>query len=176
MALLRTGRSLGVEGFGTCNEGLCAGQSLPALPLANQLARTLVEYEIDSDVRISNVHVTDADSRYACLIAGVEGRPVSNVRIRNLYVQFRGGLTLKDVEEQRGSNPFFRPEARKPGQLGEANYPEPSAHGIQPAWGFSISHARNIRLKNVRLETIQPDERPMLHLENIRNVRISLSE
>jgi hypothetical protein len=108
--------------------------------------------------------------------AGVEGRPVSNVRIRNLYVQFRGGLTLKDVEEQRGSNPFFRPEARKPGQPGEANYPEPSAHGIQPAWGFSISHARNIRLKNVRLETIQPDERPMLHLENTSNVRISLSE
>ena len=32
-----------------------------------------------SDIRISNVHVTDADSRYACLIAGVEGRPVSNV-------------------------------------------------------------------------------------------------
>ena len=83
---------------------------------------------------------------------------------------------MKDVEEQRGSNPFFRPEDRKPGQLGEANYPEPSAHGIQPAWGFSISHARNIRLKNVRLETIQPDERPMLHLENTRNVRISLSE
>lgn len=129
-----------------------------------------------SDVRISNVHVTDADSRYACLIAGVEGHPVSNLRIRNLYVQFRGGLTLKDVEEQRGSNPFFRPEARKPGQLGEANYPEPSAHGIQPAWGFSISHARNIRLKNVRLETIQPDERPMLHLESTSNVRISLSE
>ncbi len=129
-----------------------------------------------SDVRISNVHVVDADSRYACLIAGVEGHPVSNVSIRNLYVQFRGGLTLKDVEEQRGSNPFFRPEARKPGQLGEANYPEPSAHGIQPAWGFSISHARNIRLKNVRLETIQPDERPMLHLENTSNVRISLSE
>ena len=129
-----------------------------------------------SDVRISNVHVIDADSRYACLIAGVEGHPVSNVRIRNLYVQFRGGLTLKDVEEQRGSNPFFRPEARKPGQLGEANYPEPSAHGIQPAWGFSISHARNIRLKNVRLETIHPDERPMLHLENTKNVRISLSE
>jgi polygalacturonase len=129
-----------------------------------------------SDVRISNVHVADADSRYACLIAGVEGHPVSNVRIRNIYVQFRGGLTLEDVEEQRGSNPFFRPEARKPGQLGEANYPEPSAHGIQPAWGFSISHARNIRLKNVRLETIQPDERPMLHLENTSNVRISLSE
>ena len=126
-----------------------------------------------SDIRISNVHVTDADSRYACLIAGTEEHPVSHVRIKNLYVQFRGGLTLKDVEEQRGSNPFFIPEARRRGQLGEANYPEPSAHGIQLAWGFSISHAENIRLKNVRLETIVPDERPPLHFHQTKNIRLS---
>lgn len=125
-----------------------------------------------SDVRISHVRVIDADSRYACLIAGVEGHPVRKVRISNLYVQFRGGLTLKDVEEQRGRNPFFIPEARKPGQVGEARYPEPSAHGIQPAWGFSISHAEDILLKNVRLETIRPDERPVYHFVHTRNVRI----
>lgn len=126
-----------------------------------------------SGISIRNVHVTDADSRYACLIAGVEGHPVRNVRIKDLYVQFRGGMTLKDVEEQRGRNPFFVPEARKAHERGEANYPEPSAHGIQPAWGFSISHAENIRLKNVRLETILPDERPPFHLENTKNIRIS---
>ena len=126
-----------------------------------------------SDIRINNVHVTDADSRYACLIAGTEEHPVSHVRIKNLYVQFRGGLTLKDVEEQRGSNPFFIPEARRHGQLGEANYPEPSAHGIQPAWGLSISHAENIRLKDVRLETITPDERPPLHFHQTKNIRLS---
>jgi len=126
-----------------------------------------------SGIRIRNVHVTDADSRYACLIAGVEGQPVRKVSIWNLYVQFRGGLTLKDVEEQRGCNPFFIPEARKTGQLGEANYPEPSAHGIQPAWGFSISHAEKIYLKNVRLETIHPDERPAFHFANTKNIRIS---
>ena len=125
-----------------------------------------------SDVRISHVRVIDADSRYACLIAGVEGHPVRKVRISNLYVQFRGGLTLKDVEEQRGRNPFFIPEARKPGQVGEARYPEPSAHGIQPAWGFSISHAEDILLKNVRLETIRPDERPVYHFVHTRNIRI----
>ena len=125
-----------------------------------------------SDVRISHVRVTDADSRYACLIAGVEGHPVRKVRISDLYVQFRGGLTLKDVEEQRGRNPFFIPEARKPGQVGEARYPEPSAHGIQPAWGFSISHAEDILLKNVRLETIRPDERPVYHFVHTRNIRI----
>ena len=126
-----------------------------------------------SDIRISNVHVTDADSRYACLIAGTEEHPVSHVRIKNLYVQFRGGLTLKDVEEQRGSNPFFIPEARRHGQLGEANYPEPSAHGIQPAWGLSFSHAENIRLKDVRLETIAPDERPPLHFHRAKRIRLS---
>ena len=126
-----------------------------------------------SDIRIRNVHVTDADSRYACLIVGVEGHPVRDVRIKNLYVQFRGGLTMKDVEEQRGRNLFFVPEARRPGQFGEANYPEPSAHGIQPAWGFSISHAEDIRIKKVRLETIRPDERPVFHFESTKNIRIS---
>ena len=123
-------------------------------------------------ISIRNVHVTDADSRYACLIAGVEGHPVRHVTIKNLYVQFRGGLTLQDVKEQRGRNPFFIPEARQPGQSGEANYPEPSAHGIQPAWGFSISNAEDIRLKNVHLETILPDERPQFHFENTKNIRM----
>ena len=86
---------------------------------------------------------------------------------------FRGGLTLKDVEEQRGSNPFFIPEARRHGQMGEANYPEPSAHGIQPAWGLSISSAENIRLKDVRLETIAPDERQSLYPHQTKRIRLS---
>ena len=131
-----------------------------------------------SDIRISNVHVTDADSRYACLIAGMEKNPIRHVRIKNLYVQFRGGLTLKDVEEQRGSNPFFfgrNGKAAISRHEGTGGYPEPSAHGIQPAWGFSISHAEHIRLKNVHLETLLPDERPMFHFENTKHIRISPS-
>ena len=123
------------------------------------------------NIRIRNIHVTDADSRYACLIAGVKDHPVSDVLIENLYVQFRGGLTLDDVKEQRGRNPFFIPEARKSTEPGEANYPEPSAHGIQPAWGFSISHAENIRMKNIHLETLHHDERPWLFKECTRNLR-----
>ncbi len=126
-----------------------------------------------SDISISNINVTDADSRYACLIVGTEGNPVRKVRIKNLYVQFRGGLTLKDVEEQCGRNPFFIPEARKNGEIGEANYPEPSAHGIQPSWGFSIIHAEDISLKNVRLETILPDERPAYFLKDTRDIKAS---
>ncbi len=123
-------------------------------------------------IRIRNVSVKDADCRYACLIAGVEGQRVRNVRIENLTVQFRGGLTMADYEEQRGMNPFFVPSARKPSERGEANYPEPSAHGIQPAWGFSIMHAENIRLKNIQLETLQHDERPWLYQRDVSKVKM----
>ena len=122
------------------------------------------------NIRIRNVSVLDADSRYACLIAGVEDHPVRNVYIENLNVQFRGGLTLDDVKEQRGCNPFFIPSARKATDMGEANYPEPSAHGIQPAWGFSISHAEDIYLKNVHLETIYKDERPAFYTKDTKNI------
>ena len=124
------------------------------------------------DIRIRNVSVKDADCRYACLIAGVEGHPVRDVRIENVDIQFRGGLTMADYEEQRGVNPFFVPSARKPSERGEANYPEPSAHGIQPAWGFSIMHAENIRLKNVRLELLRADERPWIYKRDARRVKM----
>jgi len=123
-----------------------------------------------NNICIRNVHVTDADSRYACLIAGIPGHPIRNVKIENLYVQFRGGLTLKDVEEQRNSNPFFFKKVK-----GERTYPEPSAHGIQPAWGFSISHAENIRISNCYLETLRYDERPPVNLQNTDNVRFKKS-
>lgn len=85
----------------------------------------------------------------------------------------RGGLTLDDVAQQRNSNPFFfggdgtaiisRHEAR--------GYPEPSAHGIQPAWGVSVIHAEDIVLRNIRLQTLHADERPAVSLQHHRKVR-----
>lgn len=124
-----------------------------------------------NDICIRNIHVTDADSRYACLIAGVKGNRVRGVKIDSLYVQFRGGLTLEDVRLQRGCNPFFFSEKRPASQIGESNYPEPSAHGIQPAWGFSIIHAEDIELRNIHLETINKDERPWLYKRDAKRIR-----
>ena len=123
-------------------------------------------------ISIRNVHVTDADSRYGCLIAGIKGHPIRHVMIDSLYVQFRGGLTLEDVKLQRGCNPFFFQEKRPASQIGESNYPEPSAHGIQPAWGFSILHAEDIELRRIQLETINKDERPWLYKRDTKRIRI----
>ena len=126
-----------------------------------------------SNIRIRNVSCSDADSRYACLIAGIEGHPVRDVVIENLQVTFRGGVTLDDVRQQRGSNPFFyKPANASQPRQGEKNYPEPSAHGLQPAWGFSISHAENIRLRNVSLRSLTYDERPWLYQESVRRIKM----
>jgi len=124
------------------------------------------------DIRISHVRVTDADCRYACLIAGLEGHPVRDVRISDLTIGYRGGITLDDVAQQRGCNPFFYEPARKDKSRGVRSYPEPSAHGLQPAWGFSISHAEDITLRRVRLSTATPDERPWLYENNVKRLKM----
>ncbi|MBQ3636200.1 MAG: right-handed parallel beta-helix repeat-containing protein [Bacteroidales bacterium] len=122
------------------------------------------------DIRIEDVKVSDADSRYACLIAGVEGHPVKDVELKDITIEYRGGLTMDDYKEQRGVNPFFVPEARKVGRHGESNYPEPSAHGIQPAWGIAIYNADGVKLKNIKMRTAKKDERPAIHIENAKGI------
>lgn len=113
------------------------------------------------NIEISNVTVTNCDSRYALLIVGLPGNPVENVTLKNIHIQYKGGLTLDDVREQRGSNSFFFGR--------NSGYPEPSAHGIQPAWGVSLQHAKNITFKNVTMELLQPDEREKVYIKDVEN-------
>ena len=113
------------------------------------------------NIRIADVEGTNCDARYALLIVGLPGNPVEDVTLENISIKYKGGLTLDDVKEQRGSNSFF---------FGRNNgYPEPSAHGIQPAWGLSMQHARNITFKNVTMELMAEDEREKVFLEDVEN-------
>lgn len=115
-----------------------------------------------SDISIKDITATNADCKYACLIAGIEGHPVKDVSISDVHIQYKGGLTLDDYREQRGTNSFFYHEG--------GNYPEPAAHGIQPAWGLSLIHAEDITLKNVTFELLSPDERPMIHQSHTKRI------
>ncbi len=127
-----------------------------------------------SDISISHVDIDDADSRYACLIVGTEGNRIKKVSLSDIHIRFRGGLTLDDVEQQRGSNPFFFAADGKAGinRGNEKNgYPEPSAHGIQPAWGLSIRHAEKLTFNNVHLETMKHDERKAIEMHDTKKVR-----
>lgn len=113
------------------------------------------------NIKISDVKVTNCDSRYALLIVGLPGNPVENVLLKNISIQYKGGLTREDVKQQKGANPFFFGR--------NSGYPEPSAHGIQPAWGLSMQHARNITFKNVTMTLSQPDEREKMYLVDVEN-------
>lgn len=114
---------------------------------------------IARNIEISDVVVTNCDTRYALLIVGLPGNPVENVTLKDVHIQYKGGLTKEDVRLQRGANAFFFGR--------NSGYPEPSAHGIQPAWGLSMQHARNIRFKNVTMELMQPDEREKIFLDDV---------
>ena len=111
------------------------------------------------NIEISDVVVTNCDTRYALLIVGLPGNPVENVTLRDIHIQYKGGLTKEDVRLQRGANSFFFGR--------NSGYPEPSAHCIQPAGGLSMQHARNIKFKNVTMELMQPDEREKIFLDDV---------
>ncbi len=98
-------------------------------------------------IRISNVNVFNADSRYSCILSGVPGGIIEDVSLSNIHLYFQGGYP-----------------AEEPGRVipeQEKTYPEPWMFGTIPAKGFFIRHARGIALDNVHFHYAQPDGRPL---------------
>ena len=152
-------------------------------------------------VKLSNISVKNADSRYASMIFGIGGHAVEDVVLSNIHIQYKGGLSMDDVKFQRGANTFFTKgnarlsETRKykangnnyerGGELTdeadndlyyvpqmEKGYPEPSSHGVLPVHGLLVCHAKGIVVENVKIETLQPDARPAFLLVDTEDVRL----
>lgn len=146
-------------------------------------------------VKLSNIVVKNADCRYASILFGLEGHPIEDVTLSNIYIQYKGGLTMDDVIHQRGANSFFtrvnsaahgtrqsgvEQEPEKPGRPNpfdvpdmEKGYPEPSSHGILPAYGLFIKHAKNVRVDKVEFETLQEDQRPAIVLMDVNGIKFT---
>ena len=102
---------------------------------------------------------------------------------------------MDDVIHQRGANSFFtrvnsaahgtrqsgvEQEPEKPGRPNpfdvpdmEKGYPEPSSHGILPAYGLFIKHAKNVRIDKVEFETLQEDKRPAIVLMDVDGIKFT---
>jgi len=129
-------------------------------------------------VNIDNVVVYGADPRYASIISGIPGHDVEDVKLTNIRILAKGGLTLDQVAKQPPDlvntfffratggvpprEPFATPEREK-------EYPEPSMFGILPAWGFFIRHAKGVELNGIDLSTMQEDHRPTFVLDDVTN-------
>lgn len=103
---------------------------------------------------------------------------------------------MDDVIEQRGANSFFTkvnsaahgtpqqsngaddsPQTGKRDPFDvpdmEKGYPEPSSHGILPAYGLFVKHAKNVTIDNVEFETIKEDKRPVIVLMEVDGIKLT---
>jgi polygalacturonase len=106
-------------------------------------------------VIIDNVVVSDADSQYASIIAGLAESPVEDVRLSNIRIHYKGGGTKDDAMREVPEN--------------EKSYPEPSMFGRLPAYGFYIRHAKGITFDNVEVSFAKDDARPAFVLDDVRS-------
>jgi hypothetical protein len=125
-------------------------------------------------VNISDVTVHNADPRYPSMIVGLPGHDVEDVRISNVRIHMRGGLSMREAAEQPAEliNTFFaEPGAREPYAVPDRPeaYPEPSMFGILPAWAFYVRHATGVQFDNVQARFAETDTRPAVVLEDVRD-------
>jgi len=76
--------------------------TLPASPAHSNAVG--VGFASIHDVLIDHVVIEDADPRYPILLAGLVDHPVRNITIKNLSVEFRGGLKMEHAIQQRQLN------------------------------------------------------------------------
>ena len=103
-------------------------------------------------IYINNVIADDVDSLAGVIITGMEGTPIKNVSLSNIFVRYRGGGKKVD----------------KPYREQGTNYPEPRWAGPTPAYGLFARHVDGLHLQNVRFELMRPDERPEKILEDVK--------
>lgn len=104
-------------------------------------------------VLVSNVVSYDSDAAVGCILSGVPGYPIEDVKISNVFMQHKGGGTV----EQAGVVP---PELAD-------KYPDPGVFGPMPAQGFFLRHVRHLEMSHVEIAPMTPDQRPSFVLTEV---------
>jgi polygalacturonase len=104
------------------------------------------------DITISNLRAisTNPDNGPACVISGIPGARIKNVRIKDSSFEMPGGL--------RGI-PRMPPEK-------EDGHPQSNMFWHTPGYAFFVRHADGVVLENVTVSKLAPDKRPWLCAED----------
>ncbi|MGD0773015.1 MAG: glycosyl hydrolase family 28-related protein [Candidatus Solibacter sp.] len=130
-------------------------------------------------VSISNVVAYDADPRYGSILSGIPGHDIEDVKLSDIRILYRGGVTLDQVARQPAdlvNTFFFRATGGVPPREPyatperEKEYPEPSMFGMLPAYGFFLRHVKGIELNNVEVGFLKEDGRPAFVLDTVKSV------
>jgi polygalacturonase len=109
-------------------------------------------------VMISNV-TSSSGSLMPSIIAGVEGHPVEDVKISDIYLEQVGGAPAAMA-------------ALMPKPAEDA-YPEPKSFGDLPATGFFIQHVRNLEMAHVEIAVKTADPRAAFWMQDVDGFDIS---
>ena len=101
---------------------------------------------------LSNI-VSSGAAQLPSIIAGVQDRPIEDLKISDVYLHQIGGAgtEMASIKPQENAD----------------KYPEPTMFGDLPAAGIYARHVRNLELTNVEIATESADARPAFHLDDV---------
>jgi polygalacturonase len=104
-------------------------------------------------VNISNIVSSHGSSRQACLITGIPGHPIEDLKLSNVVILHEGGGTKEDAATEPPEN--------------ETDYPDPNRFGPMPAHGFYIRHVKRLDISDIVVKYVKEDLRPGFVLEDV---------
>jgi polygalacturonase len=110
-------------------------------------------------INISNIVAYNADPRFASLIMGLPGHDIEDVKLSNIRIYYIGGGTKEHAAREVPED--------------EQGYPEPQRHGVIPAYGFFIRHAKGIQMDNVEVSFNEDDQRPPFILDDVKGAEFN---
>lgn len=105
-------------------------------------------------VLISDIVVSNNDAAFPSIISGIPGAQIEDVKIRNIFIEHKGGGTSAMARLQLAEN--------------EKEYPEHFMFGdVIPAQGFFLRHIKNIEMSDVEIRSQSPDLRAPFLLNDV---------
>jgi polygalacturonase len=104
-------------------------------------------------VIISNLVCSNAASNFGCIISGVPGHEIQDIKLHHIYIQHQGGGTKKQAAITPPEN--------------EQKYPEPNMFGDMPAQGFFLRHVKNVEFSEIEISALNEDARTAFVLQNV---------
>ncbi len=109
------------------------------------------------NITISNIEASGANVT-GCAISGIPQAKIENLTLSNIRLSFAGGGTKEDANRAI-------PERQDA-------YPEYSMFGKLPAYGLYCRHVKGLKLLNVQLQLIKPDQRHGLVMDDVEDAFI----
>jgi polygalacturonase len=110
-------------------------------------------------VRIDNVMVYNADSRFSSIISGLPGHDIEDILLSNVSIWYKP--IDPDVDKIQQEVPEY-----------EKAYPEPQKFGVIPAYGFFIRHVTNLKMNGIEVRFLDKETRPAMMLIDVKDTEL----